>query len=307
MQKRDGLHPALLMEVADMKSKNPTLRWLYEYGVMTLGCALYALCFNWFFQPNNISMGGFTGVGQIVNHFLPVLPIGMMSIVLNVPLFYIGVRKQGVKLLIASLYSMMVGSLMLDGLAAVYTFHPMDPLLASVYGGVLLGISLGLLMTVGATTGGTELAARLLKYKLRNLSIGRLCLVIDVTVICCYALTFRSVNNALYGIISMYISSLAMDAVVYGSINAKIAYIISNSSGEIAQQLLKMDLGITLLDGQGGFSGDKKQVVLCAFKRNQIAAIKGAVTAIDPSAFIIVCEAHEVLGEGFGEYTPDSL
>ena len=290
-----------------MKSKNPTLRWLYEYGIITLGCALYALCFNWFFQPNNISMGGFTGVGQIINHFLPVLPVGIMSIVLNVPLFYIGVRKQGWKLLISSLYAMTIGSLMLDGLAAIYTFQPMEPLLASVYGGVLLGISMGLLMTVGATTGGTELAARLLKYKLRSLSIGRLCMVIDVTVICFYALTFRSVNNALYGIISMYISSLAMDAVVYGSINAKIAYIISNSSSEIARQLLKMDLGITLLDGKGGFSGDKKQVVLCAFKRSQIAAIKGAVTAIDPSAFIIVCEAHEVLGEGFGEYTPDSL
>ena len=105
----------------------------------------------------------------------------------------------------------------------------------------------------------------------------------------------------------MYISSLAMDAVIYGSVNAKIAYIISGSSGEIARQLLKMDLGITLLDGRGGFSGDRKQVVLCAFKRSQIAAIKAAVTDIDPSAFIIVCEAHEVLGEGFGEYTPDSL
>ena len=290
-----------------MKSKNTALRWLYEYGIITLGCALYALCFNWFFQPNNISMGGFTGVGQIINHLVPAIPIGIMSIVLNVPLFYIGVRKQGVKLLISSLYAMTIGSLMLDGLAAVYTFQPMEPLLACVYGGVLLGISMGLMLMMGATTGGTELAARLLKYRLRNLSIGRLCLMIDVTVICCYALTFRSVNNALYGIIAMYISSLAMDAVIYGSVNAKIAYIISKSSDEIAQKLLKMDLGITLLDGKGGFSGDRKQVVLCAFKRSQIAAIKAAVTAIDPSAFIIVCEAHEVLGEGFSEYTPDSL
>lgn len=290
-----------------MKSKNPVLRWLYEYGVITLGCGLYALCFNWFFRPNNISMGGFTGVAQIVNHFVPILPIGIMSIALNVPLFYVGVRKQGVKLLINSLYAMTVSSLMLDGMAAVYTFQPMEPLLACVYGGVTLGISMGLMMTVGATTGGTELAARLLKYKLRSLSIGRLCLSIDVIVICLYALTFRSINNALYGIIAMYINSLAMDAVVYGSINAKIAYIISSNSSGITQQLLEMDLGITLLNGRGGYSGDEKQVVLCAFKRSQIAAIKAAVTTIDPAAFIIVCEAHEVLGEGFGEYTPDSL
>ncbi len=290
-----------------MKSKSPTLRWLYEYGVITLGCALYALCFDWFFQPNNISMGGFTGVAQIINRFLPVFPIGTTSILLNIPLFYMGVRKQGVKLLISSLYAMTVGSLLLDGLAALHAFQPMEPLLACVYGGVLLGVSMGLLLTVGATTGGTELAARLLKYKLRHLSIGRLCLSIDVIVICLYALTFRSINNALYGIIAMYISSLAMDAVVYGSINAKIAYIISARSGEIARRLLEMDLGITLLNGRGGYSGEEKQVVLCAFKRSQIAAIKAAVTALDASAFIIVCEAHEVLGEGFGEYTPDSL
>lgn len=290
-----------------MKDKNPAFRLLYEYGVILLGGALYALCFNWFFQPNNISMGGFTGIGQIVNRLIPVLPVGVMSILLNIPLFILGVHKQGIKLLISSLFAMGVSSLMLDGLAAAHTFTPMEPLLASVYGGVMLGVAMGLLLTVGATTGGTELAARLLKYKVHSLSIGRLCLTIDVIVICLYALTFRSVNNALYGIISMYISSLAMDAVVYGSINAKIAYIISGRSDEIAGQLLRMDLGITLLDGRGGFSGDRKQVVLCAFKRSQIAAIKAAVTNIDPNAFIIVCEAHEVLGEGFGAYSPDSL
>ena len=114
-------------------------------------------------------------------------------------------------------------------------------------------------------------------------------------------------KNALYGIIAMYISSLTMDMVIYGSINAKMAYIISGRSEEILKALLEMNLGITLLEGRGGFSGDKKQVVLCAFKRSQIAPIKAAVTTIDPGAFIIVCEAHEVLGEGFGEYSPDSL
>lgn len=290
-----------------MKSKNPVIQYLYQYGIITLGCAIYALCFNWFFQPNNISMGGFTGIAQIANRFLPVLPIGITSIVLNIPLFIIGVRKQGLKILISSLYAMSAGSVILDGLQAVYTFQPMEPLLACIYGGVMLGISMGLLLMVGATTGGTELAARLLKYKFRHISIGRICLTLDVTVICLYALTFRSVNNALYGIIAMYISSLAMDTVVYGSINAKIAYIISARSAEVSKCLLDMDLGVTLLNGQGGFSGDPKQVVLCAFKRSQIAAIKSAVTTIDPNAFIIVCDAHEVLGEGFGEYTPDSL
>ena len=290
-----------------MQIRNPALRRLWEYVVITFGSALYALCFNWFFQPNNISMGGFTGVAQIVNRLLPVLPVGVTVIVLNVPLFLIGVRKLGLGLLISSLYAMAVGSLMIDGLNMVYTFPPMEPLLATIYGGVLLGVSMGLLLSVGATTGGTELAARLLKLKLRHLSIGRLCLVLDVTVIVLYALTFHSVNNALYGIIAMYISSLTMDGVVYGSINAKMAYIISDHSRAITEKLLEMELGVTLLQGKGAWSGGEKTVVLCAFKRSQIAAIKAAVIAIDPDAFIIVCEAHEVLGEGFGVYSPDSL
>ena len=289
-----------------MKSNNPVLRRLYEYGTMTLGCAVYALCFNWFFQPNSIAMGGFTGLAQIINRLIPVFPVGMTVLVMNVPLLILGVRRQGVKLLVATLYATAVSSLMIDGLAMLYTFPAMDPLLACIYGGVLMGVSMALLLMMGGTTGGSDLAARLLKYRLRSVSIGRLCLFIDAAVVTLYAITFRSLNNALYGIISMYICSVAMDAVVYGS-NAKMAYIISSRSGEIARLLLEMNLGVTLLDGRGGFSGDKKQVVLCAFKRSQIAPIKAAVTTIDPGAFIIVCEAHEVLGEGFGEYSPDSL
>lgn len=290
-----------------MKRKNGFWQTLCEYGVVTAGCAVYALAFNWFFQPNNISTGGFTGVAQIVNRLLPSLPVGVTAIMLNVPLFYIGVKKLGLKFLVSSLYAVAVSSLMLDGLALLHTFRPMDPMLACIYGGVLLGTSSGLLLTVGATTGGTELAARLLKYKFHGLSIGRLCLTLDVTVIFLYALTFQNINFTLYGIVAMYICSLTMDAVVYGSINAKMAYIISGAGLKLSEKLLKMDLGITILKGRGGFSGDEKQVILCAFKPSQIAAIKAAVTEIDPKAFIIVCEAREVLGEGFGQYSPDSL
>ena len=290
-----------------MRIKNPVLRKLWEYGVITFGSAIYALCFNWLFQTNHISMGGFTGVAQIVNRFIPMLPVGVTVIILNVPLFILGVKKTGLHILISSLYAMAVGSLMIDGIAMLYTFPPMEQLLACIYGGVLLGLSMGLLLMVGATTGGTELAARLLKFKLHHLSIGRLCLIIDLMVILLHAITFNNLYNALYGIIAMYISSLVMDAVVYGSINAKMAYIISDNSQAITEQLLKMELGVTQLQGRGAWSGGEKTVVLCAFKRTQIAAIKAAVTAIDPNAFTIVCDAHEVLGEGFGVYSPDSL
>ncbi len=291
-----------------MKSKHPALRLLRDYGVITLGCAIYAVSFQWFFQPNNIAMGGFTGVGQIFNRLLPFLPVGTIVILMNVPLFILGVRRQGLKILISSLFATVVSNLMIDGLDAVYTFQPMDePLLACVYGGVTVGAAMALMLTVGATTGGTELAASLLKYRIRHLSIGRLCLIIDVAVVSLYSLVFRQVNTALYGIIGMYISSLAMDAVVYGSVGAKMAYIISAESAEITRRILDLELGVTLLQGKGGYHGDDKQVILCAFKPSQIGTIKALVTEVDPNAFIIVCEAHEIVGEGFGEYTPDSL
>lgn len=277
------------------------------YGAILLGCAAYALSFNWCFQPNNLSMGGFTGIAQIIHYYIPVLPVGLTSIALNIPLFYIGVRKLGFRLLVNSLIAMSAGSLLIDALAMCYTFSPMDPLLSCIYGGAMLGFSMGLLLRVETTTGGTELAARLLKLKLKHLPIGRLCMCIDVAVIVVYALTFREVNNALYGIVAMYISSLAMDMIVYGSASAKMAYIISAHSEAVAQKLLTMNLGLTLLNGEGGFTGDRKKVILCAFKRNQIVAIKEAVTLLDPDAFIIVCDAHEILGEGFGVYTPDGL
>ncbi len=290
------------------KIQDPVLKRLWEYAMIVVGSAIYAVGFNWCFQPNGISMGGFTGISQIINRFIPAFPVGITAIVMNIPLFYIGFKLLGLKLLVGSLFAMTVSNLMIDGLAAVYTFQPMgDSLLASIYGGVFVGLSMGILMVVGATTGGTELAARLLKFKLRHLSIGKLCMTIDVMVVCLYALAFKSLNNALYGIIAMYISSIVMDMVVYGADPAKMAYIISGRSQEIIGKLLEMDMGVTVLDGKGAYSGKDKEVVLCAFKRTQIAAIKDKVTEIDPDAFIIVCNTHEILGEGFGRHTPESL
>ena len=277
------------------------------FVVVTLASAVYAVAFNCFFQSNDLTMGGFTGVAQIIHYLLPVLPIGVLTIVMNIPLFIIGVRCMGIKLLLSSLYAMAASSLLLDLVASLFTFQPMEPLLACIYGGALLGISIGLMLLVNATTGGTELLARLLKLRFHHLSIGRLCLICDVVVVLLYAAVFRNIHNALYSIIALYISSLAIDMVIYGSRTAELAYIISGRSAQIGQALLELDMGITLLPATGGFSGDPKQVILCAFKRRQIAVIKAQVHSIDPNAFLIVCQAHEVLGEGFGSYSQDSL
>ncbi len=277
---------------------------LWDYLIITVGCVIYALSFTLFFNPNNLAMGGFTGLAQVVNHFIPVFPIGTMVFVMNVPLMLVGFKKEGFKLLFASFYAILLTSVIIDLIDIFFEFPKTDTLLACIFGSILLGISLGIMMLKAATTGGTELLARMLKYKIHNLSIGKVCLIIDITVICIYALSFRMFESALYGIIAMYISSISMDAICYGSSSGKMAYIISDKNDDIMKILLKQGLGITVINGNGGWTGDEKKILLCIVKKNKIAAIKKAVSEVDSKkAFVIVCEAKEVLGEGFGDYT----
>lgn len=276
---------------------------LYDYLWIIGGCALYAFGFNCFFAPNDIAYGGLTGLAMVLNRLSGVLPVGVLIIILNVPLFLAGWRLLGGKFLVRSLFAMLVSSVMIDALKAVYTFPAMEPLLACVYGGVLLGAALGVIFLKDATTGGTDIAARLLKLKFAYLPMGRLILILDLAVIAVAALVFRNVNSALYGVIALYISSIVMDFVFYGLDTAKVAYIISDRHEQIAEAIQSdLDRGVTLLHGEGAYSGDEKRVILCAFKKQQIVELKSLVKATDPKAFMIVCEAHEVLGFGFGSY-----
>lgn len=290
-----------------MKEKHPVKSFLYETCIIVLGCFIFALGFDWCVAPNNFSIGGMTGIAQIINALVPVLPVGTVNIVLNVPLFILGWIYLGKRALFTSLIAMILSSVMLDGIAMLYAFPPMEPLLASIYGGVLLGASMGILMLVNTTTGGTELGARLLKFPFPHLPIGKLCLIIDVLVVSAYAAVFHSLLNAMYGIIALYIASLVMDYIIYGMRTAQVAYIISDRYEEITDKLLEMDRGVTLLDGEGPYHKKRKKIIMCAMKRSQIVPVKLMVRDIDPDAFVIVCKANEVLGEGFGEYTKDSI
>ena len=280
---------------------------LTQYLIITASCALYAVGFNWMFDPNHISVGGFTGLGQIINYLLPGLPIGTIVIILNVPLFVLGWRFIGKDFLFSSVYATAVSSLMIDGLAAVHTFKPMEPILGCIFGGVIMGGSLGVVFLQGATTGGTDLIARLLKLKLAWLPMGRLLLAVDLLVIVAVAVAFRNIYSALYGVVALYILSLLIDRVVYGPNASKVAYIISEQYEAITHELLQLDRGVTLLAGKGAWSGREKRIILCAFGRRHFIPIKKLVQSIDPDAFVIVCDAHEVLGEGFGQYDPTGL
>lgn len=280
---------------------------LKKYGIITLGCAVYAVGFCWCCVPGHLSIGGLTGVAQVINVFFPSLPVGIMTLVMNVPLFILGWRLLGKGVLISSLYAMALSSLMIDGINAVFTFPALESILAAVYGGILCGAAFGLMLRQGATTGGTELAARLLKLKVQQLPIGKLCLAIDLIVILAYSLTFRQLTQALYSIAALYICTTVMHKVVYGGNAAKLAYIISPRHEEITRRLLELDLGVTLLEGTGAYCHRSTEVIMCAFSRGYIIPVKKLVQQIDPDAFIIVCDTHEILGEGFGTYDPTGL
>ena len=276
--------------------------------LITLASLVYALSFVWCFDPTGIAFGGITGIAQIINKLLPAVPVGATVIVLNIPLFLLGWRLIGGKLLVSSLYAMAVSSLFIDLLSSLRAWEPMDPLLSCIFGGLLLGGSLGVIFLQGATTGGTDLAARLLKLRLAWLPMGKLLLAIDLGVIILVALFFRNLNTALYGFIALYISTLAMDGILYGLDTAKVAYIISDRNDEICSAIVHdLDRGVTILQGRGAYTGADKKVLMCAFKQREIAAIKAAVKGIDPDAFLIVCNAHEVLGDGFRQYSKNSL
>lgn len=285
------------------------VKLIKNYALTLLGAAVYALAFDAFFVPNGVAFGGVTGLAQIVNFFLPSLSVGALVIAFNIPLFLLGWRFLGGRMLVSSLFAMMASSLFIDLFPLLFAFSPMeDTLLACIAGGVTLGVGLGIIFLQGTTTGGTEIVARLLKLKLAWLPMGKLLMGIDLAVILSVAAAFGTLNAAMYGLVALYITSIVMDGVLYGMDNAKVAYIISDKNREISDVLVtKMDRGVTILHGQGAYTGADKDVLMCAFKQREIASIKAAVKDIDPAAFLIVCDAHEVLGEGFRDYKKDDL
>ena len=288
--------------------KNLLKQHLVPYLWITLASAVYAVGFNWCYEPNQIGFGGITGLGQIINYLLPWAPIGTVVIILNVPLFILGWKFLGGHILISSLYAMFISSVFIDVLHLLYQFKPMDPMLACIFGGVLMGGSLGVVFLQGATTGGTDLVARLLKLRFAWLPMGKILLGVDLSVILAVAAVFGNLSSALYGIVALYLSSFIMDKVLYGLDNAKVAYIISDSYEAITQALIHdIDRGVTILHGQGAWTGAEKKVLMVAFKQKQIVEIKRMVNGIDPNAFLVVCDAHEVLGDGFRAYQENDI
>ena len=272
---------------------------LRSYGIITVGSVIFALSFDWFFAANAVGMGGITGLAQVLNVLFPALSVGIGTILLNVPLFLAGWKFIGFHLLASSLFSMTVSSLAMDGIALLYTFSPMDPMLASICGGAMMGAGLGIVFSQGATTGGTDIVARLLKLKFPWLPMGKLILIPDGVVLALTAIAFQRLETALYGAVALYVSSKVMDTVLYGLNASKVAYIISNHWQKISDAILAYDRGVTILHGEGGYTHESSAVLLSIVSNRELPRLEKLAHSIDPTCFLIVSHVTEVSGRGF--------
>ena len=284
------------------------LREKYGWILATvLGSAVFAFGFAIFLAPGDLNAGGISGLAMIVVEVLGVGSVGALSILLNLPLFILGGMKIGKRFFFGSMIGMVLSSVLID-LFALYSIPMPEPLLAVLYGGVICGIGLGMVFVSGTSTGGSDILIRLLKLKYRNVPIGQISMAFDGLIVILTGLVFQDISKALYSGVTVYLSGKVVDAMVYNFDYSKVALIISDEHEAIAREIgLQLDRGATYLLAEGSYSHAPKKVVLAAVKKQQLAELKELVVHIDPNAFIIVQEAHQVLGDGFSRYTKDSL
>lgn len=272
-----------------------------------LGSAVFAAGFAFFLEPNDLSPGGISGLALLVVELTGFGSVGVLSILMNLPLFILGGLKIGRQFFAGSLIGMVLSSLLIDGFTALQ-LPAVEPVIAIVYGGVVCGIGLGLVFVSGTSTGGSDILMRLLKLRYRNVPIGQISLSFDAMVVLLTGIVFRDMNKALYTGITVYLCGKMVDAMVYRFDYSKVALIISKEYEAIAGEIGdKLDRGATFLHGEGSYSGENTKVVLTAVKKQQVAELKELVMALDPNAFVIVQEAHQVLGDGFHRYSKHSL
>ena len=264
---------------------------------IVIGLLCAAAGYKLYLIPNRIVSGGFTGVGQLVNHFMPGITVGTVNAVLNIPLFLVSMRSMGWSFGLRSLIAMLGLSLLIDWLPLPPATD--DMLLASVYGGVVSGIGFGLVLRGNATTGGTDMLSSLVHRLVPVLRVSVGIFAVDGLIIIASAILFEA-QAAMYGLISAFILNVLVDVVLEGPNTAHSYFIISDRSERIAEQILReMDRGVTALDAMGMYSRTRKQVLLCVVNRFEAMRLRRIVFSVDPRAFVIANKAHEVLGEGF--------
>lgn len=276
-------------------------------GRTLFGCLLFGLGFNLFLIPNGLNAGGITGLAMVVIRFTKLGTVGLLTALVNIPLFVVAGKKIGRKFFYYSLVGMLISALAIDVLSLLPVPRT-EPLVGALYGGAICGLGLGMVFSAGASTGGSDIIIRLLKLRFQNVPIGVITMVFDLSVAALTGLAFRDVSCMLYSGVAIFVSGRVMDTVVYSFDYSKVALIISREHDTIAKTITeKLERGVTYLQGEGYYSRKDTKVILTAVKRYQLAELKALVAEIDPDAFIIVQEAHQVLGDGFTRYSKDAL
>lgn len=280
----------------------------YSWVFKTIaGSVVFAFGFSIFLEPNNINTGGVSGLAQAVAQVIGIGNVGFLSMLLNLPLFLAGGVRVGKRFFFGSLIGMVVSGVLIDAFAAFSIgFH--DPLVSGIYGGLLCGLGIGMVFVAGTSTGGSDILVRLLKLHYRNVPIGTISTVFDALVVILTGFVFHDISRAMYSGIAVFVTGQVMDIVVYRFDYSKVALIISDCPDEIATDVAqKLDRGVTFLDGHGYYSRQDKKVILTVVKKGQLAELKELVMERDKDAFVIVQEAHQVLGDGFSRYSRDGL
>ncbi len=275
-------------------------RLVVKYSLITLGAVVYAIGFQYFMFPNHIVAGGVTGIAMILNRFTN-WPVGMTVLVMNIPLFLIAWRHFGLDYLIGALVGTAISSVCVDIFASTGIVATTDPMLGSIIGGVIKGAGLGMIYYVGASTGGIDIVAKMLRQKYQQINFGTIVLILDVVIVAAYAFVLQQYQSAMYSLIGMYVVSKVVDLALYGIDNSSLCYIVSEKSEELAKEIISghVHRGVTILEGEGAYSHQTKHVIMCVIKRTQIGEMRRLVRRVDERAFFIVTDAKNVFGNGF--------
>lgn len=271
-----------------------------DYLLMTVGTCLMAVAINSIYDPIELVTGGFTGIAIIVKALINI-PLWLTNLILNIPVFLVGVKIKGFRFIARTLFATIALSVWLY-VIPVINITTNDYILASIFGGVICGIGVGMVFLARATTGGTDMVAAFIQHYYRHYTIAQILQVIDAVIVLAGAFVF-GLNKALYAIISIFVVSQVTDGIIEGLKFSKLAYIITDKHNEVAKAIMSMlDRGATGLNATGMYSSSEKKVLLCVVSKKEIVQVKEIVTKIDPGAFVIVSDAREVLGEGFIEF-----
>lgn len=268
----------------------------------------FGISVNVFTAPNHIAPGGVTGFATLMNYIFGV-PIGLMSFCINVPLLLIGVRVLGKEFFFRTLKSVVIINFSVDVIVPMMVqgyVYTGEKIMAGLMGGVLMGVCVGSVLQRGSTSGGLDIVGRVVRKKKPQFSIGKIMFAGDFTILVVSMLVYKNIESGLNGLICIFVSSKVVDYLLYGMEKGMMLYVISDKAEEIAREIMSSIVrGATMIQAEGAYSRDPKKVVLCAIKEHQYPEVKRLIKQIDPNAFLMVNDAHDILGSGFNDMNAD--